>query len=501
MFKIRIIRLLSNEPVYLRSLPTNTIQSIALLLTQSKSSKACHNQQLLGIFLTFTFFFINFSRMKRVLILTTLILASVYVPISAQKSRVEKKIVNAIDGNNSEYIELLKEIVDMNSGTMNFDGVKDVGMRLLKEFESLGMKARWVDGKAFNRAGHLVATNDGLKGPRMLLIGHLDTVFEPSSPFQSHEMLNDSTMKGPGVVDMKGGNVIILAALRALKDANLLKDMRIEVIMTGDEEKSGRPLDLSKKDIVDGAKRSDIALAFENGDGNPKTIVVARRGSVGWTLKVQGNAAHSSQVFTDKVGVGAIYEASRILLEFYQKLSSEENLTFNPGVILGGTSTSYDAGQSGGSAYGKTNVVAQDVTVAGDIRAVSLEQLEKAKQIMQEIARNNLSGTSAELTFSDGGYPPLTPSEGNYQLLQYYSNVSVDLGFGTVDPVHPRNAGAADVSFTSGYVDMAIDGMGLSGKDGHTINETGNLNMFSVQTKRAAVLMYRLSYNKGLEKK
>lgn len=432
--------------------------------------------------------------MKRILSLALLII--ICTTTIAQKSKVEKKIVMSVDKHNTESIELLKEIINVNSGTMNFEGVKKVGAMLMKEFDALGLETKWVDGKGFNRAGHLVAVNKGTKGPKLLLIGHLDTVFEPDNPFQSYKMLNDSILQGPGVVDMKGGNVIILSALRALKDANLLQEMHIEVVMTGDEEKSGSPLELSKKDLVEAAERADIALAFENADGDPKTIVVSRRGSSGWKLKVKGNAAHSSQIFTEKVGVGAIYETSRILLEFYQQLSNEENLTFNPGVILGGTSTNFDIGQSGGTAYGKSNVVAQEVTVSGDIRAVSLEQLDKAKRIMNKIVAENFQGTTAELIFNEGGYPPLSPSEGNYQLLKQYAKVSEDLGYGSVDPVNPRKAGAADVSFTSGMVDMAIDGMGLSGADDHTIHETGNLNMLSVQAKRAAVLMYRLCYGK-----
>jgi glutamate carboxypeptidase len=293
---------------------------------------------------------------------------------------------------------------------------------------------------------------------------------------------------------MKGGDVIILLALKALKEAKLLDKMQIQVVMTGDEEKSGSPIELSKQALVEGAEWADIALAFENADGDPKTIVVSRRGSSGWKLNVKGNAAHSSQVFTEKVGVGAIYEASRILNEFYAQLSKEENLTFNPGVILGGTSTSYKSSESGGTAFGKSNVVAQEVSVSGDIRAVSLDQLARAKGIMQQIVSENYPGTSAEIIFAEGGYPPLAPSKGNFELLDKYSQVSMDLGFGPVEAVNPRNAGAADVSFTSGYVDMAIDGMGLSGADDHTINETGNLNMLSVQAKRAAVLMYRIGW-------
>ncbi|WKK82670.2 M20/M25/M40 family metallo-hydrolase [Marivirga arenosa] len=421
-----------------------------------------------------------------------LIISYCVLNLNAQNNKTEKKLLASVDQHNEYYTELLKKIVNMNSGTMNFEGVQAVGMVLRAEFDKLGMETEWLPGESFNRAGHLVARTKGKKGPKLLLIGHLDTVFEPDSPFQKYEMQDGNILKGPGVADMKGGDVIILMALKALKEAKLLEDMQIEVVMTGDEEKSGSPIELSKKALTDAAKLAHIALAFENADGDPKTIVVSRRGSSGWSLNVKGNAAHSSQVFSDKVGVGAVYEAARILNEFYVQLSKEENLTFNPGVILGGTSVQYDEGESGGSAFGKSNVVAQEVKVSGDIRAVSLEQLKRAKKIMQEIVADNYPGTSAKLVFKEGGYPPLAPSEGNRELLEKYNQVSQDLGFGEVVAVNPRNAGAADVSFTSGYVDMAIDGMGLSGADDHTINETGDLSKLSMQAKRAAVLMYRL---------
>ncbi len=428
--------------------------------------------------------------MKKLLFLVIMFMAS---QVSAQLSNEEQKIISTIDDNKATSIDLLKEIVNINSGTMNFDGVNKVGQRLVKEFEALGMDAKMIGGESFGRAGHLVATNNSKKGPKLLLIGHLDTVFEPDSPFQSYTMLNDSIMQGPGVVDMKGGDVIILLALKGLKAAGVLDKMSIEVVMTGDEELSGSPLDLSKKALIEAADRADIALGFENADGNPKTIVTSRRGAMSWELKVSGNAAHSSQIFTEKVGTGAIYEASRILNSFYEQLSTEENLTFNPGFILGGTAVDYESEKNGGSAYGKSNVVAKDVIVKGDIRAVSATQLEHAKNVMQKIVSENNPETNATLTFGTGGYPPMATTEGNKLLLRIYSQISQQLGYGPVEAVNPRNAGAADVSFTAGYVDMAVDGLGLSGADDHTVNETGNLNMLTVQAKRAALLMYRIS--------
>ncbi len=409
------------------------------------------------------------------------------------QSKKETVLLSAIEARTPAAIALLKKVVNINSGTMNFEGVRKVGAIFMDELKAIGFNTRWVDGNGFNRAGHLVAIHEGKKGPKILLIGHLDTVFERDSPFQSFSMINDSIMHGPGAADMKGGNVVIILAMQSLHDAGLLNDLTIEIVMSGDEELSGEPLSLSKKDLIEAGMRADIALGYEDGDGLATTAVVSRRGSAGWTLNVKGNAAHSSQLFTESVGAGAIYNAARILNEFYISLSKEEILTVNPGVILGGNKLSFDTITNTGTAFGKNNIVSQDVMVKGDLRTISIGQLEKVKKIMTEIVSANYPGTTATIDFGDGGYPPMTLTEGNKKLLSYYSQVSMDLGFGPETAVNPRNAGAADISFVNVYVQMAIDGIGLPGADGHTINETANINYLSVEAKRSAVLIYRLT--------
>ena len=420
--------------------------------------------------------------------------------LHAQLSRVEKKVVSYVDKHNPEAMRLWEQVVNINSGTMNFDGVHKVGQVFRAKLDALGFQTRWVDGKTFNRAGHLIAEHKGKNksSKTILLIGHLDTVFELSSPFQKFSMVNDSTITGPGAADMKGGNVVMVQALQALKDAGLLENMNIIVVMGGDEELSGEPLAMARHDLIEAAKQADIAIGFEDGDGRFETANIARRSSSDWELKVTGVPSHSSQVFTEKVGAGAIYEASRILHEFYKALSTEPNLTFNPGVILGGTAVEYDADMNGGKASGKNNIVAKDVFVTGDIRAMSPEQLKKAQDVMKEIASRHLPNTQAELVFGEG-YPPLAPTDGNYKLLGYFDKVSTDLGYGSVRAVNPRDAGAADISFTSGYIDMAMDGLGLRSSGGHTVNETADPRTLPMQTKRTAVLLYRLAYEKGLD--
>jgi glutamate carboxypeptidase len=268
--------------------------------------------------------------------------------------------------------------------------------------------------------------------------------------------------------------------------------MNIVAVMTGDEEFTGEPLSVARAALLEAARGAEIAIGFEDGPGDPKTAVIARRGTTGWHLRVRAKSAHSSQIFREDIGPGAIYEAARILATFREKLAGEEHLTFNPGVILGGTTVEFDAAQSRGTAFGKENVIAEHAVAAGDLRTLSGEQLHKVKVKMQEIVKASLPHTSATLTF-DEGYPPLPPTDGNRRLLELYDLASRDVGAGPVTAVSPDRAGAADVSFVSGRVKMILDGVGLMGQNDHTPRETADLTTLPSQTKRAAVLLLRLS--------
>jgi glutamate carboxypeptidase len=415
-------------------------------------------------------------------------------PARGRLSRPERAIVAHVDAHVGEARALLERVVDINSGTQNFAGVRAVGDVFAQQLQELGFTTRWADGAAWGRAGHLVAARPG-RGPHVLLIGHLDTVFEPDSPFQRYQPLAGDRAHGPGVIDMKGGNVIIVHALAALRAAGLLDGLRVTVFLTGDEEDSGSPLQLARQDLLAAARGVDVALGFEDGDGLPEHAVVARRGSVDWRLTTTGTPAHSSQVFQPEVGAGAAYEAARILHGFYQELASEPNLTFNPGLLVGGTTAELAPNLISGSASGKTNVVAGKVLATGDLRAISPEQLAAAQQRMQAIAARHLPGTSAELVFGEG-YPPMAPTAGNLELLALYDQVSRDLGFGPVTAVDPRNAGAADVSFVAATVPRVLDALGLKGTDGHTVDETADLATLPTQTKRAALLLHRIAQGK-----
>jgi len=424
----------------------------------------------------------------------SLLLFSGFSTAHAQQklSRTEKQLVKLVSANNDEAIAFLEEVVNVNSGTLNLKGVRQVGALFEGAFDAIGFETQWEEmPEEMNRAGHLIARIEGAQGKKLLLIGHLDTVFEENSPFQTFERVNDSIAKAPGGNDMKGGDVIILYALKALRQAGVLNDASIEVVFTGDEESTGKPLSVSRKSLVEAAKRADIALGYETSTGFDYATV-ARRGASGWHLVTHGKRAHSSGVFSERTGAGAIFEISRILNGFYNEVRGEELLTFNPGLLYGGTFMEYDAKSGEAQVFGKTNVVAQKAEVRGGLRFITEEQKERARTKMREIVNTgNLPQTSAEITFTDS-YPAMPMTDGNMALLNQLSDVSVALKQGAINAYDPGKRGAADISFVAAYVDGALGGLGSMGSGAHTPQETVNLKTFEALTQRTAVFLYRL---------
>ena len=409
---------------------------------------------------------------------------------SNKLSPQEQRILTLVEKNSAESIAFLEDVVNINSGTLNTKGVKEVGNRFSSAFTDIGFNTKWIDMPTeMDRAGHLFATTEGTKGKRLLLIGHLDTVFEEDSEFQKFEMVNDTVAKGPGANDMKGGNVVVLYALKALRQAGMLDNAQITVAFTGDEESTGKPLTISRKDLIDAAKSSDIALGFETSTGFDNATV-ARRGSSNWNVTVTGKRAHSSGIFRESVGAGANFELARILNGFYNEVRGPELLSFNPGMMLGGTKMDLEAKQSKGSIFGKGNVVAQTAYVQGGLRFISEEQKEEARDKMRAIVANNLPQTSAVVEFEDS-YPAMQPTPQNYALLEKLSQVSLDMGGPAVAAYDPGKRGAADTSFVAEYV-ACLDGLGTMGTGAHTPNETVYINTIEMLTKRTALLIYRL---------
>ena len=427
--------------------------------------------------------------MKKLLFVAALIVIT-QESQSQNLSATEQQILKNIEAGMPATMKLLKESVNINSGTFNIKGVKKVGDLYGKELEKLGFTVNWISmPDSVKRAGHMVAYRKGKKGKKLFLIGHLDTVFEPDMPKNPFKILNDSTATGQGVNDMKGGDVLVIAALKALHKQGLLNETSITVYFTGDEENAGEPRDVSRGDFIERAKQHDIVLSFEGAQGM-HTVVTARRGASSWKLETEGRQAHSSGVFGN-AGYGSIYEAARIINEFREKLSKEQYLTFNPGLFIGGSDLTYDHSAQKGEASGKTNIISPNTVVIGDLRFLTEEQKEKARETMRDIVKNNLAGTKANITFKDG-IPSMPPTAGNEALVKIINDVSMTLGYGEVKSGNPGSRGAGDISYVAKYADC-VDGLGASGRGSHAPGEIINLNEFPKLIKRAAIVIYRLT--------
>ncbi len=423
-----------------------------------------------------------------------LALALLATPAAAKLAPAEQKIVRTVEVEQPRSVELLERLVNQNSGSLNLPGVEAVGKMMRAELEPLGFTVRWVPMAEVARSGHIVAVHKGSgRGRRMLLIGHLDTVFEPDSPFQRFARKDGNIAEGPGIGDDKGGMVVMVAALRAMQAAGTLKDADIEIVLTGDEEDGGNPIAIARRDLIAAAGRADLALDFEGlaQEEGRDMGSIARRGSASWQVTAKGNTGHSSGIFSASAGNGAIYELTRILAAFRAELP-EPNLTFNVGLIAGGTSAELDRDLIRATATGKTNIIPPIAIARGDLRALSLDQQERVMAKMRAIVGRHLAGSTAEIAFDDGAYPPMAPTGPSRALLARLNAVNRDLGLAEMGEFDPLKRGAGDIGFVAHLIPGLV-GLGTAGNGAHAPGETVDLASIPRQAKRAAILMTRLA--------
>ena len=414
-------------------------------------------------------------------------------------SPAEQVMIRTVEFEQQRTTDMLQRWVDQNSGTMNLAGVQAVRRMVEPEFQQLGFKTEWIDMKAAGRAGHLVARHSGSRrGKRLLLIAHLDTVFEPDSPFQRWLREGDRA-HGPGAGDDKGGIAVIVAALRAMQAAGTLKDANITVFLTGDEEDAGNPLTISRHDLIAEGKKADVALDFEDlaqedGPNGPVDMgSTARRSAGSWTLAVIGRSAHSAGVGASNYG--AIYELARIIDQFRRELP-EDKLTYNVGLIGGGQTAKLDQGRIRLEATGKTNIIAATAIARGDMRAISKDQIERTRAKMRAIVAQPLVGAKAEISFDEDSYPPMPPTEGNRALLAKLNGVNRDMALPEMGELDPSKRGAGDISFVAADVDGLV-GLGPASDGSHTANEVVDIPSIFKQAKRTAILLTRYSRDRS----
>lgn len=343
----------------------------------------------------------------------------------------------------------LAELVEQNSFTDNREGGALVGARLRDLFGLPGLTATSTPSVSGRFADHLAfGTSPDLEGPRALLIGHLDTVFPPGV-FEGYRKDGD-LRRGPGVLDMKGGLVVVAYALRALAEVGLLDRVGLDVLIVADEEvgtPEGRGL------IEARAARANAALVFEAGRA-ADLIITARKGTGGVTAIATGKAAHAGNNHAD--GANALWAIAKLVDGAQQLTDYARGITVNVGKIEGG--------------QGK-NTVPDSARAEIDLRFETKVDGENLVKQLGEIAARATAavpGTSIEIK---GGVlrAPLERTEGSVALMRSYAEIARSVGLG--DGEAKLLGGGSDANTTSALGIASIDGLGPRGKGFHTKDE------------------------------
>ena len=395
---------------------------------------------------------------------------------------VELEILNWITNQQSDMVDLLRTITNINSGSFNKAGMDRIASIFADELSNLGFSTSTLAGGviempscpnsnlSFDVADHLLATRSG-SGARLLLMGHMDTVFPPDSPFQEFS-LEDGLIRGPGVFDMKGGLVVMLYALKALDEFGLLDDKTISVLLNSDEEVGSLS---SRQHLEQQARQHDYGLVFEGSVNNNQ--IRQRKGLGQARFVVHGRASHAGAAHQD--GRSAIRELAYKIIEIEDMTDYETGLTVNVGLVSGGEAR---------------NMVAPCAEAYVDLRYPLPQQGEAARQKFEDIAASLYSvpadsdEISAEL-WVNLHRPPKIPTPASDRLLYRTVAIGALLGeqIGIAD-----SGGGTDGSLTQAAGLPTLDSLGLIGSGGHSQREQAELSSFVRTTRRAAILIYRL---------
>lgn len=343
-------------------------------------------------------------------------------------------------------ISLLEKLVLENSFTANPRGGALVGEMLAAELQSIPemTDVRSIPSDRF--APHIVATNHPARTDFIALVGHLDTVFPPGT-FEGFRR-DGALLRGPGVLDMKGGLVVVLEALRALSHVGVLSEIPVRLVIVSDEEVGSPEGRYVIERELAGAR---AALVFEAGRAKD-AIITSRRGTGSGRAVALGRAAHSGNAHAE--GANAIRALCRFV-EYAEGLTDYAlGATVNVGVIRGGTSK---------------NTVPDQAEALLDLRYVRLADGEALVSALEDAARRAaIAGTTVTFT-KELARPPLERSEGNVALYREYAACARDSGLG--DEEAPLIGGGSDAATTAAMGITSIDGLGPRGKGFHTHEE------------------------------
>ena len=403
--------------------------------------------------------------------------------VESALSTQEREIVSWVADQEDDMVALLERLTNINTGTLNKAGVAEVVGLLNTELLQLGFDSRTLAGDVIEMpscpgseytidvADHLLATKSG-EGKRMLMIGHVDTVFPVDSPFQTFSRDGD-TAYGPGVSDMKGGLVVMLYALKALNHFGELEDKAISILLNSDEEIGSLS---SRKYVEQQAALHDFGLVYESSGNNRLTR--ARKGLGQARFVVTGRASHAGGAHQQ--GRSAIKELAYKIVQIENMTDYESGVTVNVGVINGGEAR---------------NTIAPCAEALVDLRYPEPQQGLDAVKRWEEIFGSVYSypvdsGELSTNSWTSLHRPPKIPTEESDALLNKTIAIGRLLGqeFTVTD-----SGGGTDGSLTQAAGLPTLDSLGSDGTGAHSKREQGRISSLVERAQLSVVLIGRLA--------
>ncbi len=399
-----------------------------------------------------------------------------------QFSSEEKKVIQWLIKQEKNQLNLLKDLVLINSGTKNIQGLNKLRQRLAKELKLLGFKVKTLPGGEVNTlkcqpeklkfADHLVATLEGKSGNKLLLSGHMDTVFNKDHPFNNITFKGDF-IHGPGVLDMKGGIVVMIYALKALHKFGHLKNKHITVFLNSDEEMGSLG---SRPYIEDLSKVHDFGLVFEG--TNKNTHIHSRKGLGQIRLVTTGQASHAGN--DHKNGVSANKEMAHKVIAIESLTNYKSGITLNVGMMKGGEAR---------------NTVPPCAETHIDLRYIENKRAKATVQKVKNIAhksytKNKFIKAQTKTKMWSSLHRPAKPkTKRTEKMLSMYLGietangrlVSIGLSGGGTDGSIMQAAGLAN-----------LDTLGVDGLHSHSPREFAHKSSFVPRIQSAAIYILRL---------
>ena len=388
------------------------------------------------------------------------------------------EILSWVDDQQMRMVETVKAWSRINSGSHNLEGLAKMGAAAAGAFSSLGAELEvreTAPGEKINQNGEVEEVTFGpvyhfrkraSANRKVLLTGHLDTVFPKDHPFQKPVNLDDNTLGGPGVADMKGGILVMLVALEALERSGLAGNLGYEILLNSDEEVGSTG---SAPILAECARSCDFGMTFEPAwaDG---TLAGERKGSGNFSVIMRGKGAHAGREF--EKGVNAITALAELVTDLQALNGTEEGLTVNPALITGGTAT---------------NVVPDLAVCKFNVRLKTADQQAWFEQEFKRILAkyNARQGLKAE---SHGHFTrvPKILTGANKKLFEVLKGLGKEIG---IEVTWAPTGGCCDGNNLAAAGLPNIDTLGVRGGKIHTASEFALLDSFTERAKLSALLL------------